>query len=63
MLNLNKREKLLLQILIAVIIVTLVYYLIILPLVGFVQDAEGDTMTRTVGIFVDTVPAGGCGGK
>lgn len=26
-----------------------------------VSDAAGDSMTRTVGIFVDSVPAGGCG--
>lgn len=40
MINLNKREKKLLQVLIIVIIITLVYHLILSPLVEFISSTE-----------------------
>ncbi len=47
MLNLNKRERFLLQILIVIIIITIVYYLIVLPLIEFAQNAEEDLKNNT----------------
>ena len=49
-LKLNQREKTLLQVLVAIILIAIIYYLIISPIIGFIQSSDEELKTNVENI-------------